>query len=459
MISRNYQKLVWQCIKWHNIIKYIDTLKSRIYEAFLYRYMPEVYKQQSIFIISPLVITWAFKKIILSNSVFLNSFEIGYCIFCLSRINVLDISFFDYYTEDCSIDRISAITTFIRKIKHLIIIWSLEPYYNYLLYLNNISNIQFYNLKSFNYRINDRFIYKYSVSFDLISYIPYLYLYVLLDKLYLNQSIKLYLFEFLDLGVFIDLIFYLDIYSSSSLFTKLLEIIILQLSYEISIMLSNFYTYRHSISKTIFINDKFSLVIFSKDNEEIKRIRKKFLNILLFNGIFIKKKPEIQNISLFNGFNLNGLFISNNYQVYPFNFMIRPSLYSQLLLMKQLSSILIQSISKPLFLLTIRLNMLLLLWSINYTVKLMSRIFYLLDYLIVIKFSVFIKKKKLNLHFCNLRIYNRDKIYINDNYEIEVFYKFIFVPLNNYEYFNYYILVKLFWLYRLKFSINLREAI
>jgi len=305
-----------------------------------------------------------------------------------------------------------------------------------------------------NHRFIDSGLYEYYVSFDLISYIRYLSLYVLLDKLYLAETIKLYLFEFLNLGVFIDLIFYLDFSStftllyknSFNIMYKLLQIFIFQLSYEISIMLGSFYFSRYSLSKIIFINSGFSLLLFSKDYKKIRRIRKNVLNILFFNGIYIQKKPEIKSVYLLNGINLNLLFISTNYKVYPFYFIIRPSLYSQFLLIKQLSALLIESVSKPIFLLVIRLNMLLILWSMNYIVESIKRILYLIDYLIDLKLRLFIKKKKLNLHTCNIIVYRIDEFSGYYKYVIKMSNKFIFVFLRNDRYVNYYIVLKLFWL-------------
>jgi len=469
VISRNDTQLVWQYIDWDNVVKYIDNLKSRIYKAFLFRYLPEIYQQQSLFINSQLVIIWAIKNSIFNINISFNTFEIGYCIFCLSNSNYLDLSFYSYYREDCSIDRISEFKYFIRQIKHLIIISCLEPYYNYLLYLNNLYNIKFYNLYNFNYRFNDQLINKYSFSFDLSSYIRYMYVSVLLDKLYLHKTIKQYLFEFLDLGIFINILFYLDFSSislflynnNSSLMAKLLEIFLMQFCYEVSVMLLIFYVYKDSMSEFIFINDRFSFIVLSKDKKQIKRIRRKLLNILLFNGIYIIKKPEIQTISLLKGTNINLFYISTNYQVYPFYIIIRPSLYSQFLLMKRLSAILIQSISKPLFVLIIRFNMLLFFWLINYTEQPVHRIIYLIDYLITLKLRLFINKKKLNLHMRNLGMCIKNELCLNYDhiYLDKVVNKIIFTTLSNSSYFNYYIVVKLFWIYRLKCNVNLREAV
>jgi len=405
-----------------------------------------------------------------TNFVF-NTFELGYYLFCLSNSEFLNLSFYSYYGEDCSDNRISEVKYFIRKIKHLIIIWCLEPYYNYLLYLNNLHNIQSYNLNNINNRFNDKFIYKYYLSVDLSSSITSVYLSFLLDKLYLDETIKKFLFEFLDLGIFIDAIFHLDFSSNSillyrnysSLAYKLLYIFQLQFCYEMHIMLGGFYYYKYSMSEIIFINDRFNFLVLSKDNKKLKRLRRKILNFLLFNGIFIRKEPEEETISLLQGLNINLWSISTNYRAYPFYLMIKPSLYSQFLLIKHLSAILIQSKSKPLFLLVIRLNMLLFFWSINYTRKAIQRNIYLIDYLIALKLRLFIKKKKWNLHICNTSIFIKYGIWIQYNYSQNYLFnftnKFFFISLNNYNNYNYYIVVKLFWLYRLKCNIDLREAI
>jgi len=465
VIARNTKKLVWQYIEWHNVIKYIDNLKSRIYKAFLLRYTPEIYLQQSIFINSQLVIVLAIKKSMAKNSLVFNSFELGYFIFCLSNKNCLDISFYHYYQEYYSCHKIFVVKYFVRKIKHLIAIWCLEPYYNYLLYLNNLYGIQFYNLNNFNYRRNDKLIHKYYLSFDLSSYILAMSIYVLLNKLYLHKNIKKYLLEFLSLGIFADVIFYLDLYTSSiflyqdsySIIYKLLEIFILQLSYEISVLVFSFYSYEYIMSQLTFINYRLNLIMISKDIKKVKRIRKKILDLLLFNGIYVINKLEAQTISLFKGMNINLLSISTNYKTYPFYFIIRPSLYSQFLLMKNLSSILMESVSKPLFILVIRLNMFLFFWSINYINQPIQKIVYLIDYLITLKLRLFIKKKKLNFHIRNLGLAIKKDLCLENN-QIYID-RIICIALSNSGYFNYYLVVKIFWLYRLKCNISLREAV
>jgi len=412
VISRNDKVLVWQYINWRNVIKYIDNLKSRIYKAFLYKYLPEIYKQQSVFIVSQLVIMLAVKKSILNTNLVFNTFELGYCLFCLSNSKFLDLSFYCYYSEDYSSIRISEVKYFIRKIKHYIIIWSLEPYYNYLLYLNNLYDIQSYNLNNFKNRTNDKLIHKYYLYFDLSLSIHSVYLSFIVDKLYLDETIKKNLFEFLD---FLSSSMLLD-KNCSSIASKLLDLFQLQFCYEIHIMFGRFYFYKYRMNEILFINDGFGFVVLSKDNKEIKRLRSKILNFLLFQGIFVIKKPEVETICFSKGINLDLLYVSTNYAAYPFYLIIKPSLYSQFLLMKYLSAILIQSISKPLFLLVIRLNRLLFLWSINNTTQKIQRIIYLIDYLITLKLRLFIKKKRCNLHICNKSILIKYGLFMKYDY-------------------------------------------
>lgn len=462
MITRNNQKLVWQYFDKFNFIKYIDSLKVRIYKGFLSRYLPEVYKRQFIFTTSPLVIIYALKKSIINSKVNLSSFEFGYIILCLSRGIVLDLSAFNYYNASFSKNKISRIKYLIQKAQHLILIWCLEPYYNYLICLNESFNKQFYNLNKYNQKLNYELIGKYYIFFDLRLYFHHLSLSILLNKLYLNSVIKVYLLKFLQMEKFLNLSLHLDISSiyipfpniCLNLTFKILEIFILQICYELFIMLSNFSLHRKINYKVLCISEKFTLIFFC-DNI-IKILRKNFLNFLLFQGIKIKKYKEKLPISLFDSCDFNLLLLLNNYQIYPFYLVIKPSLYSQFFLIKQFSVILFQSASKPLFLLCIRLNMLLFSWSNNYLRQNSKKIFYMIDYLLNLKLRLFMKKTIYKGSFCKVDIYYRANIINNSKY---VLFNSICTRINNRKYFIYYLIIKLFWLYQLKFNINLREAI
>ncbi len=95
---------------------------------------------------------------------------------------------------------------------------------------------------------------------------------------------------------------------------------------------------------------------------------------------------------------------------YPLKIIAKPSLYYQFILLKQVSSLI--SKANSLFLLIIRLNMLLLSWSILYRNQQVAKLFALLDYLIYLKIKSFLvnchsswSNQRVKLKYFPQRIY------------------------------------------------------
>ena len=94
MIVRNCNLLFWQYIDWIQVIRYIDSLKSRKYQKFT-----EETDIKSLLIHEPSVLSQEFILLVLRNeieksSLKFNEFELGYLLFCFYNSILLDVSFF-----------------------------------------------------------------------------------------------------------------------------------------------------------------------------------------------------------------------------------------------------------------------------------------------------------------------------------------------------------------------------
>ena len=94
MVVRTHKLLFWQYIEWTKIAQYIDSLKSRKYQEFLKRSYKEKSQLYKSFVISPIEILIALRNISKELSLNFCEFEVGYILFCFSKIIILDVSFF-----------------------------------------------------------------------------------------------------------------------------------------------------------------------------------------------------------------------------------------------------------------------------------------------------------------------------------------------------------------------------
>lgn len=209
VISRNYKKVVWQYINWEQLIKYIVNLKSRLYKAFLDKSKEKIYQLQITLIHSQIFIIVALKNSINCCHFHDNSFEIGYIIFCLNHAIDIDVDFFDFYRQTYIFNFSVIIKDLLDQVKCSLLGWLLEPYSNYLFYINNLSYGQFYKLDTLYYcqRYN---LSGYALYLSLGSCINYLNLHAFLDKLDLINAVKVYCYKYLGCSVFSTLSLYLD---------------------------------------------------------------------------------------------------------------------------------------------------------------------------------------------------------------------------------------------------------
>lgn len=465
MISRNHKSLIWQYINWEKVIKYIDSLKSRKYKAYVQKSFVINYNTHKFFINSPIVILLAFKSGVNSLDIELNTFELGYLLFCLINILYLDMSFFYYYKNVRDINLGKAVRYLVSKVHYLVVIWSLENYANYLRYICHLSYRQFSKVNSILDTVrHESTKYKYALLFDFKYCISYFSLLTLLNKVYVDKNTIKFLLNFFTLGYFNHLVRYLNIRSNffftvkNKLFKKLLDLFVLQICYELSIVLSQSFCIKYSVTKIDCISDSNWLLVLCQDNYQLRNLRKKMLSLLLFNGVTVKPNERKEYQYMAQGISTRLLSIYIKYRSYPFYFAIKPSLHSQFILMQQVSLILYQSKSISLFLLNIRLNMLIMLWSSIYFEHSVNKIFYLLDYLIALRLRYFGKYYKYffvsTIKFSKKTLKNQKL-----SYSLKKNYVHIFTNIYSKEYYKYYFLVRLFWLYNLKCKTSLREAV
>ena len=468
VISRNHKSMVWQCINWKFLIRYTVNLKSRLYKAFLDKSKKRIYQLQSILINSQVFTIVALKNSINCRHFQNNSFELGYIIFCLYNAIDIDLHFFYFYRQVCVLDLNIIVEDLIDQVKYLIFGWLLESYNNYLFYVNSLYYSRLYKLDSlFNISVQKLDLSGYALYLNLESCVNYIDLPTFINKLYLIPVVKLYCFKFLKKGIFSTLLLYLDSTidykvlrkCKSTLFIQILNISILQVSYEIIFMFVNSFNYSiDNIKNIVLIHDMCDLFIISKKPCDLRIWNDNLNNFLLCNGIYVDYNQELFPMSLIQGINYGQLFITSSQYGYPFYYMIKPSLHDQFNLVKRVSIVLMQSRSQPLFLLIVRLNMLLLTWLNYYVNQPIKKVLVLLDSLICMKFRLSITGA-MNKYF--------SKIKLSDGYRSVVYFNcvwrksssYVVVMTKNSKLYRYYFLVRLSWLYKLKCQINLRGAI
>jgi len=456
LISRNHKSLVWQYINWEKVVQYIDSLKSRKYKAFVQKSHVINYRLQSSFINSPLVILFAFKQSIDSLNIKLNTFELGYILFCISKVLYLDIGFLYYYRNIYDIQLIKVIRYLVAKVHYLVIFWSIQIYANYLRYLCHLSYYRFYNTNDVIDIIKSQVTrYQHVLLLDLKYSINYFSLLTFLNKMSVDKNICQFLLKFLHVGYFNNLTAYVNIKSNNLfikkniLFKQLLDIFVLQLCYEMSIVFSKYFDIKNNLNKIICINEGSLLLILSQDADQLIKFKKKLLHLLFFNGFIVKLDKRIARKYISQGISTSLFCISIKKEVYPFYFFIKPSLRNQFTFMKQVSLILYNLRSRPSFLLNIRLNMLILLWSNTYLKQSVNKIFYLLDYLISLKLRY---SSKYRRYYSCSKVKFSKKILHSQllSYVLKKTYIYMFTTIYSQKYYKYYFAVKLLWISNLK---------
>nr|AYR05850.1 hypothetical protein [Lithothamnion sp.] len=450
----NRSILVSQYIDWKILIQYVDNLKSRIYKASIQKSYEKICDAQLSLINSPLVRLVALKQVLDSHyhGVSLNSFQLGYLASYLSLQSTLDCTVLICYSSNRILKSNRKIQLFIDKVKNLIMIWSIEPYQNYLYYLNKFSISSYYNEYT-NFNIRNK-IYSYTVNINLISLFYYVDLSIFIERMYFFNFIKEYFYKFLNKGVFIRLINSLDSYEGLSilrkqktgLFNKLVDIFMLSIFYEMDLLLRSYANFQLSVSKNIIIVRYTSnLFVVCEDSTQLKLWCQVFLDILLSSGVELREKKDIKIMPLFQNIDLKDYLITINLW-YPLQVTTKPSLYYQFILLKQVTTVIAKP--KSLLLLIIRLNMLLLSWSNLYRNQQIIKLFVFLDYLIYLKIKSFLvnchsnwSNQKIKLKYFSQRLYYFNCVEIKTNW---VFSSKVIGS----KYYKLYFAIKLSWLAR-----------
>lgn len=444
-----------QYIDTKSLSQYIDDLKTRIYKAFYQKSRLQVCHLQALCTNSSLVILMAAKSNIEDQSNYFDLFELGYLTFSLSGNLCLDASFYAYYRENTFFDAIHLLSFFIGKIKHNTIVFCIEPCQTYLFSRTTLPFVQFEQFEALNNFLCGKIgVFNQVLSFKPKSYFSYFHMHALIKRLLLHSSIKLYLLKYLSHIKFKNMMSCFCFSSDQAvltkngkqLFAKMLNILIYLICNEIYAALDSVNQYGNRV---LFVNYNLTLLILSKDYFVLNLLTQELSNFSCFNGIKLIQGLYHCPAYLFNSNAGKLLFIVMRNTSYPFNFVIRPSLFSQFNLMRRISFIISYSVSQPLFLLTIRLNKLLLDWMNKHICCTTAKILYLIDYLTYLKLRLFAKRHRCFVHSLLVSIFFR----LNDGdggLALNRLCNSVTASVFTDYFYRHYVAVKMFWIYALK---------
>ena len=450
MIARYRNPLFYQNIKWECVAKYIDKLKSRKYKTFIQKF--HIYNFQNDLVNFPLLILSSYKSYIRDINNQLNSFELGYTLYCFSSIRYLDTSFFYYYRNSSALTLFNFFKYLVVRNHYLLIFLSFQAYGNYLNYICNTFYGSFYNVDNSFYK---QYIqlqkYESLLILELKSLINFASLSIFFNKIYFDKDLVKHILNFFDVSTFSRLLTNLNIKNNflflekNKLFRKLQEVVMLQLTYEISSILYRVYNFQYIQFKVVFV-DKKDEVLLLYNTASIERIA----YLLFGSGFLIKMVKNFREVSLVKGLFTRSFFYSIENWVYPFYFIVQPSLYSQFIFIKKVSLIIHKINRQSLFVINIRLNMLFVLWLSQYK-RLNKKVIYLLDYLIDLKLRYYY----INYSYFDIKLFQRS------SFSRIIVRKRIYFYSNIYSrsYKKCYGLFKLLWGLDFKCYMNLREAI
>ena len=447
MIKRHSNVFFYQNIKWQQLAQYIGKLKSRKNKMLFKDF--NFYTFQNYLVNFSLLTLSVCKHYVYHNNSNINNFELGYLLYSFSTVRHIDVSFYYYYRNSFNLQLIKSFQYLVFKVHYLLIFLSLQLHSNLIKCTSNSYYYSRYNsiYKKFielkNYERVSLLDFKNIANRSSLSNFLY--------KVFSNKDIVKCVLNFFDQSFFKEASIDLIIESSNiliyknKLFKKLQEVLIFQLIYEISSLLSRSYYCQSATFKVIFSeNYREILLVYSVI------LKNKVISLLLTNGFFQNKQENFGQDFLIKGIFAKSCFYSMDYQSSYFSFILKPSLYSQFLLMKNVSFIFYKFNTQSLFLKNIRLNMLIISWLSQYTI-LTNKTLYFLDYLIHLKlrfyyqnFSCFmIEIPRRKHHDC---ISKKEKNYF-------------FINVYSKRYHKFYLPIKLLWGIYLKCYTNLRGAV
>lgn len=459
---RNCKLLFWQNISWEKVTKYIDNLKSRKYKAL------NVKTDKIINILcwsslnSLIEILVALKQSYICSSLELNDFELGYLLFCLHNVNYFDVSFFLYYrNRNCDFLK-KILSLLVLRIKYLLIISYLEIHLLYLKALScqSIRMLSKTDNQTINIALYIKYRFAYCIHLEIADTFNLAALFSIFNKFFLSRNFVVLLSNFFDLHRYNSLKKYLD-WNKNFLFLKknkffklLLELLILSFNYELSILSE----YKIGTTKINSLYWTHSVLFFCSDRYTYKHLRTLIVDILFFNKSPFKLDSIRQSSYLFDSSIKNFFLMYLQKNSSMSSLIVKPSLQYQFLLMRQISLIIYKSKSIGIFLMTTRLNMLLLLWSDTFIKQSTKKILYIIDYVVRLKLVKLCKSYTdascLTMQFsqkkCRRKYFHRSFLYKKVNFLDILYHK---------KFYKFYLVLRLIWIYNLNCAENLREAI
>lgn len=460
MNSCNYQNLMWQCINWQILARYIDTLKTRIYKASLKKSRSQAYYLQSIFVNSPLVMIAA-SKCYAQPFHHVNCFELGHLAFCLSYDFHVDTGFYHYYRENSVIPIMPLLNFIAETFKLTTVAWCVESCQVNALFQKRLCLYRpddAYLLNSF---VDKKLCnIQYAAFLDLKPCFSYFYLSSLVKRLSITNDVRSYLRQWLKSGVFAYIALSSNVLfgrmllatSNRGFFCAVMNIFISFICSEISAIFDglNALDVRNESISLIFC--KSNALILCKKSSALNILLRELRSLWLFSGIRLSYGSPAYPLSLSRGIQSDLFFLSDYYQLGSLHLDIAPSLYSQLALMTRISSMLNCSVSYHLSLLIIRLNKLLLTWSSIYFDNGTGKIFYLVDYLIYVKLRLFLRQQDAGLNYLSVALCGPltcPSVFSLQS-AVHRYSKLVLSPVSTHSLCRHYISIKTFWIYTLK---------
>ena len=339
------------------------------------------------------------------------------------------------------------------KVKYYVITSIIEVKVNYLYYINNSFGIRYYSnsVNRLTYLLSQSLsLYPYSLTLDLTRIISCVNIYSIIGKLN-KELISFSIFQ-LPYILFVEwkkwivglLSFKLINKEAYVLIDQLVECLLLYCTYEILVMLNNELCSVFNTKKDlVIIYDKGSLLIVSKYPLQLYLWKKYLTYFLISNNVEVHNKFVASSSHVLKGMNFKTHLIYCGSRMFPYQLVLKPSLYFQFRLMQQISIILIKSRTSPIFLTIIRINKLLLNWSYYYRLLNVQKYFILLDYLIYMKSRIL---KTTDLTNQKISFFNRSKdLYSHFTYARKNYWNIGLVVYNKWFYKSYLVL-KLVWL-------------
>ena len=447
MIKRHSNEFFYQNINWQKLDQYIGKLKSRKNEILFKDF--NFYTFQNHLINFPLLTLSLCKNYIYETSSNINNFELGYLLHSFSTVRYIDVSFFYYYRNSFNLQLIKSFQYLVFKAHYLLIFLCLQSHSNAIKCISN--SYYYYRYNSIYKKFIELKNYEKVLFLDFKNIVNSLSLSIFFYKVFSDKDIVKCILKFFDHSFFSEVLICSMIESrhtliyTNKLFKKLQEVVIFQLIYELSSLLSRSCHSQSARLKVIFFEDyREILLVYSVT------LKNKVISSLFTNGFVQNRRKSLRQDFWIEGMFAKSCFYSIDYQSYCFSFILKPSLYSQFLLMKNVSFIFYNFNTQPLFLINIRLNMLILLWLSQYTI-LTHKILYLLDYLMYLKLRFYYENFndviiEISGKEQNIPIFKREKNYF-------------FTHVRNRIYYKFYLPIKFLWGIYLKYYTNLRGAV